>query len=121
MSARALLLVCILLGVIGQIALKRGINAVASHFSTPTSLILHSFLNPLVLLGFALYGVASVLWILVLARLPLSIAYTAISIGYVLVLLFSWLYLHEPITVSRVLAVALICGGFILLGFEMRA
>jgi multidrug transporter EmrE-like cation transporter len=120
-SARLLLFICILLGVIGQLALKRGINAVAVHYSAPASLILHSLLHPLVILGFALYGLASILWILVLARLPLSVAYPAISVGYVLVLLFSWFYLHEPITLNRVLAVALISAGFIILGLEIRS
>jgi multidrug transporter EmrE-like cation transporter len=121
MSPRILLFVCILLGVIGQLALKRGINAVAPRFSDPLPLILHSLLNPLVILGFALYGIASVLWILVLSKLPLSIAYPAISVGYVLILLFSWFYLNEPLTINRIVAVALISIGFIMLGFEIRS
>jgi multidrug transporter EmrE-like cation transporter len=120
MSAHILLFVSILLGVTGQLALKRGINADAPHFSTAASLILHSLLNPLVILGFVLYGLASVLWILVLAKLPLSIAYPAISVGYVLILFFSWFYLREPITLNRIVAVALISVGFIMLGFEIR-
>ncbi|MHA2621788.1 MAG: hypothetical protein V2G42_09020 [bacterium JZ-2024 1] len=121
MNARLLLFVCIALGVLGQVVLKKGISAVALQFSAPLTLILHSFAHPLVLLGFLLYGISSLLWILVLAKLPLSIAYPAISIGYVLILVFSWFYLHEDVTINRIVAVCLISIGFVMLGFEMRS
>lgn len=120
MSARFLLLVCILLGVFGQVALKKGISIVATRFTSPFPLILHSLAHPLVLFGFALYGVSSILWILVLARLPLSLAYPAISVGYVLILIFSWFFLHEPLTLPRVIGVLLISIGFVMLGVEMK-
>ena len=38
--------------------------------------------KPLVFAGFALYGLGAVLWLYVLARLPLSAAYPFVGIGF---------------------------------------
>jgi undecaprenyl phosphate-alpha-L-ara4N flippase subunit ArnE len=70
--------------------------------------------NPHILAGFALYGVASVLWIVVLSRAPLSLAYPLLSLGYVLVLLASAYVFGETIPAVRVAGIAAILVGLLL-------
>ena len=42
-------------------------------------------------------------------------AYPTVSIGYVLTFLVAAIVLHEPVTVTRVAGITLICGGVVLL------
>jgi len=116
--AKVLLYICILLGVVGQVLLKKGINEVAIAHPPLFNLIIQSLLNPPVIAGFLLYGISAILWIIVLSRVDLSVAYPTISVGYVLILLFSWFYLKEPLNWGRVVGVLLISAGVILLGWK---
>lgn len=118
--AKVLLYICILLGVVGQVLLKRGINEVAVSHPPIPALIVLSLRNPPVIAGFLLYGISAILWIIVLSRVDLSVAYPSISVGYVLILLFSWFYLKEPLNLARVAGVLLISAGVILLGWKPK-
>lgn len=61
--------------------------------------------------GLACYGLSVLLWIRVLARLDLSLAYPFVSLGFIATMLFGGLFLGETLTVSRVLGTLLIVGG----------
>ena len=59
--------------------------------------------QPLTLLSFplvaalAVYGVATVAWLAVLARVPLSLAFPFYGLAFLLVPLFAWALLREPL------------------------
>jgi multidrug transporter EmrE-like cation transporter len=65
--------------------------------------------------GLACYGISVVVWILALSRTPVSIAYPMLSIGYVVNLLAAAVLFREPLTLQKVIAVAIICIGVTLL------
>lgn len=111
-----LIFVAVCLGVVGQIMMKNGMNQVGAitHFGLGT--LVHVFSNPFVLLGFASYGLSSVVYLLALSRLDLSVAYPMIGLGYVLVVFFSWLVLREQVGLLRWLGVVLIVAGVWLVG-----
>jgi undecaprenyl phosphate-alpha-L-ara4N flippase subunit ArnE len=67
--------------------------------------------RPTLLAGFALVALAAVLWLVVLSRLEVSLAYPFLSLGFVLVLLFSRFWLGERVPPLRWLGVALIVLG----------
>ena len=98
------------LGTLGQIAFKFGAMEMANQ---PGTTLLDKIKWPLVV-GIALYGASTILYILALRRLELSFAYPLISIGYVLVLVASYFLFHESITWMRVGGVALILAGITL-------
>lgn len=70
--------------------------------------------NPYVLGGLGTFAASFFVWIKVLAVVPLSYAYPMVSLGYVLVFLFSWLFLGESLPAPRILGLVLIIGGIFL-------
>lgn len=102
----------------GQLLLKIGASspnvraAFAGGFSLASAFT--AVTSPLVLTGLAVYGASAVLWLLVLSKLPLSVAYPFVGLGFVVTLLFGWLVLGEQINVLRVAGTLLIVGGVVL-------
>ena len=67
------------------------------------------------LLGFTFYGVSLVVWILALTRVPVTIAYPMLSIGYIINALIARFWLGESLSTGGWLGIALICGGVALI------
>jgi drug/metabolite transporter (DMT)-like permease len=72
--------------------------------------------SPWVVGALAVTALALPIWLLVLGRLPLSYAYPLVSLSFVLVTLGGAALLHEPLNASRIVGVALIVAGVILVG-----
>lgn len=77
---------------------------------TFTSTIASGLTEPLVLLGLACYVTSSVLWLVVLSRVPLSVAYPFGALSYVLVVIVA-LITGEHVSALRWVGVVLIVGG----------
>jgi multidrug transporter EmrE-like cation transporter len=56
--------------------------------------------EPRVLAGVAAYAVSLIAWVLALSRVPVSVAYPMVSLGYVLTVLAAWWWLGESVTPS---------------------
>jgi drug/metabolite transporter (DMT)-like permease len=82
---------------------------------TPIFLVGKVFSNFKLFLGFTLFGLSSVVWLVVLSRVELSFAYPMVSMGYILTLLISWKFLGECISPMRWIAVCVICAGVAML------
>ena len=113
-GAYALLIVAILFGVVGQLSLKYGMSQ-RPDFRVKELLSLVT--NLPVVVGFLAYGFSTLLYFKVLESLDLSLAYPTVSLGYVLVVLFSKVFFHEPVSKARWAAVFIICLGVALVGF----
>jgi len=115
MQAFLLIFSNVILVVIGQTFIKKGVNSVGSFTEMPfLSFLITTFTTPLILIGISLYADSSVIWLMALSKVNLSVAYPALSMGYVLIILSSWLFLHESIGIIKLLGVAFICLGVIL-------
>ena len=103
----------VLLTVIGQILFKHGMNIVGRINNVRDALekLPQAFLNPYVLSGIAIYGFTTLVWLVILSRVKLSIAYPMLSSGYVLSILFSWLLFKESIPKVRIIGALIICIG----------
>ena len=122
MTLRILLLifVSVSLSAGAQILFRIGMTAVHARSaalgdSAPSTLLL-ALMNPAVLGGFVAYGVSALLWLFVLARTEVSVAYPFVGLGFVITMLAGWLLLHEPITTLRVIGTLLVCIGVALIG-----
>jgi small multidrug resistance pump len=69
------------------------------------------------LLGFCLYGGASVLYIVALRRIPMSRALPCTAVSYVAAALIGHYAFGEALGAMHLAAIALICGGVMVLAF----
>jgi multidrug transporter EmrE-like cation transporter len=65
-------------------------------------------------IGMFCYGTSLCVWLAALARAPVSIAYPMLSIGYVIVAFASTLWLGEALSPAKMMGIALICVGVVL-------
>ena len=119
MQTVLLVLVPVLIGVIGQLLLKKGMSAVGQFDFTDAGRIIPqfytAFTNPWVFAGFVFYFVSSLFWMIVLSRVELSVAYPLLSLGYVFVLLASFFLFNETVSPVRWLGVLVIMLGVTLI------
>ncbi len=109
-----LALVCVALGVVGQLCMKHGMAAVgAVEFGTgaPLTILGRVARSISVWSGLAAYGLSAMLWLVVLSRLPLSQAYPIIALGYVAIVLISRVAFNEPLSLAKLGGVLLIVAG----------
>ncbi len=116
MSDIFLIIINILLAVSGQTFIKQGMGKIGSFSDMPLmQFFQRALLSPLVILGLFLYIVSSFIWFMVLSRVELSVAYPALSLGYILVLAIGFFFLGETITLAKLAGVILICLGVFLI------
>ena len=64
--------------------------------------------------GMMCYAFSICVWLAALSKAPVSVAYPMLSLGYVVVAAASALWLGESLTLMKVLGIALICAGVLL-------
>jgi drug/metabolite transporter (DMT)-like permease len=107
----------VLLNALAQIGLKAATDTtgplvVGSGAMVRRSLELLSV--PWLWAALACYGLSLVVWLVGLSRVPVNQAYPLLSIGYVLNIGFAWWLLGEVPNVQRVLGIAVIVFGVVL-------
>jgi drug/metabolite transporter (DMT)-like permease len=106
--AYGMLLLNIVLLLAGQTVWKLGLDRLGGlHVHNAFQVIT----SPLIVTGAILYAIATLLWLAVLSRLPLSTAYPMQSLAYVLGLLLAWLLFGEAIPPNRWLGAGIILTG----------
>lgn len=75
-------------------------------------------LSPLFLLGAICYGAATLSWIAVLSRMPLSLAYPLQSLTYAIVMLAAWQLFGEVVPPSRWIGAGIILVGAFVVGLK---
>ena len=107
-----LLLSSITLGSCGQVLMKVG--ATNAQISNPIA-FLHTILNPFILVGLGAYVISSFIWLIVLTRLPLSVAYPFGALSYVFIVVAA-IFSGENVTIQRLLGVICIIIGILIVG-----
>ena len=100
--------------VYGQLILKWRIEKFGSlpdGFSEKIKFLLSLFLDFGILSGFIAGFLASLAWMAAMTKFDLSHAYPFMSLNFVVVLLLSGWLLNEPVTLQKILGVALIVAG----------
>ncbi|TLM73385.1 MAG: glycosyltransferase [Actinobacteria bacterium] len=110
----ALAFVAVMLGAVGQAFLRAGAGGVDASGVVETLAI--ALRDPRVIGGFLAYGFSTVLWLVVLSRLDLSVAYPIGAWGYVVVTIAA-VIAGEQVPPSRWAGVALIVLGILLVGW----
>ncbi len=102
------LIAVVLLGTIAQLALKRALDGAGSQLNLVQS--------PWAWSWFVSYVISTILWLLVLRRVPLSQAFPILGLQFALVPIASRLFLREQMAIEQWLGVATIVAGVILVG-----
>jgi multidrug transporter EmrE-like cation transporter len=110
----ALILVSVTLSAMAQIAFKLGVS------STPTAEVraifgpLAMLLAPGVIVGLALYGFGTIIWLRALGQVQLSQAYPFVGIGFALTTLAGWWFFGDDLSAKRVGGIVLVVCGIVL-------
>ncbi|TLS18293.1 MAG: 4-amino-4-deoxy-L-arabinose transferase [Betaproteobacteria bacterium] len=110
----SLILAGVILNAAGQLLLKAGTNAVGHfdfHLNNVLPIGLKLAFNPFILSGMVAYGVSLVVWIMALSRVPVSIAYPMLSIGYVINAFIAWHWFGEALSAQKLLGIGCIVLG----------
>jgi multidrug transporter EmrE-like cation transporter len=109
----------VLLNAAAQLLLKAGTNRVGEFaFSLDNLVPIGAKLvaNPPIIAGLGCYVVSVVVWILALSRVPVSVAYPMLSVGYIVNAFAAYLLFGESITVQKLVGI-----GFIVIGVFLVA
>ncbi len=116
-TALSIALLSVLLNAAAQLFLKAGTNVVGTvSFGDANTLntLMAIARVPWFWAGFACYGISLFTWIATLSRLPVSVAYPLVSIGYVVNALAAWWLFGESLTMQKLIGVGFIIIGVIL-------
>lgn len=108
-------IISILLGSLAQIFLKIAVNFSSSLCEQPLLSKIITLINSKMVIGLSLYAISLVLWFYVLGKLPVSKAYPLVSLGYVFVYVFAYLYLNESFSFLRCIGLTIIIAGVVLI------
>ena len=118
-AAFAFLMTGVLLNAAAQLLLKAGTNALGvltltreTWADTLVKMATQSYFA----LGIGCYALSVIVWIFGLSRVPVSMAYPLLSVGYVVNAVAAHLLFGEAVTLSRWLGI-----GFIVIGVTLVA
>jgi multidrug transporter EmrE-like cation transporter len=118
-STFVLVLVSVLLSSIAQLVLKEGMSSatvqMAGAQGVNLRLALAIALNYKILCGLLIYFASAAVWLFVLARIPVGLAYPFVGLGFVLTMLLAWLLRGETPSAMQVLGTLTICLGVTLM------
>jgi len=112
-----LLMTGVLLNAAAQLLLKAGTNAVGQFELSAQNILpvgLKLALEPHIAGGLACYVVSVAVWIVGLSRVPVSVAYPMLSVGYIVNALAAWYLFGESLTAQKLVGIAfIVCGVFL--------
>jgi multidrug transporter EmrE-like cation transporter len=128
MSATGFLLVLLTAGLTmaANLMLRAGIDAAGGFFASGVTDLLFGlmklFIQPLFTVGFVAYFLASIVWFRVVATEPLGLAYPVlVSLTFALVTAGAVLLFSEPLTLRKVVGLAVILAGIAIISIEKGA
>ncbi len=105
------------LSAIAQLVLKAGMSGFSSAgiFNKPLTLgtVWLVFTNWFVLGGLLLYFTSALVWLYVLSKVDVSVAYPFVGVGFIITMLSGYYFFYEPLTLVKVLGTLMIGVGII--------
>ena len=119
-----LLVISVALAVTAQLLLKSGMNIVgrigSGDLTTPGAVVSRVVDQPRVWGGLVLYGISAMFWLVVLSRIPLSVAYPFVGMSYVVVVASARFALNEQVPLLRWLGVIVVAIGIVMVGLSFK-
>jgi multidrug transporter EmrE-like cation transporter len=111
-----LAIISILIGAAGQLMLKYAASDLRIGGGILQTMI--SLVNMKMILAILCFVSSMLLWIFVLRKMELSVAYPMVSLGYVFVMFFSACFLQEGLYLTKLLGTGMIVAGVIVLNLR---
>jgi len=110
-----LVLLSVLLSSIAQIVLKGGMAGLSVPLGEGPGFGLRTAVaiacNVKVLAGLAIYFASAAVWLFVLARVAVGLAYPFVGLGFVMTMLLAWLIRGETPSAAQIIGTLTICAG----------
>jgi len=116
-QAIGMVLTSVAFGAVGQLVLKAGMSSLVQSYGKlqlSVDTFVHMATNPLLIVGIAIFGVSTLLWLFALAKADLSFAYPFLSLTYLAVLIGGAFFFKEQVTIPRVIGFAVIIAGVLI-------
>ncbi len=119
----ALIFVSVSLNAFAQVALRKAMLVAQPlpPLDTPIPFVMHLLGNIYLWGGMTFYALSIGLWLVVLAKVPVSAAYPMLSIGYVIAAVSGVVLLGEGVSLTRALGIGLICVGVLVVAQSASA
>ncbi len=115
MRLLSLILLSVGLSAIAQMLLKIGVDrSGAASQGESASGLFTMLMSPMVIGGLGLYGIGAMVWLFVLGKAPLSLAYPFVGIGFILTAALGMFVLDEGMSTGRIAGTLLIALGCVL-------
>ncbi|SRR5690348_13735861 len=72
--------------------------------------------SPAVLMGMACFGLSALVWLFVLAKIPVSTAYPFIAVGIIITVVGGRFLFAEPVSLLKLFGIALVVVGVVCVG-----
>jgi multidrug transporter EmrE-like cation transporter len=120
----ALVIVSVSLATAGHLTLKQAMDRVGRigtvQVNEPVKTIGRAAREPRLWVGLALFGISAVFWLVVLSRVPLSVAYPFAGLTYIVIVVLDRLLLDETVPALRFVGAAVVAIGIALIGLSSR-
>ena len=122
-----LVLASVLLSAAAQLILRIGMSSAAVQGALAqseqslfrTAIVIAT--SPLIILGLSCFIFSAVVWLLVLAHVDLSTAYPFVGLGLVITVASGYFILGEPMSATKLVGVAAIVFGVVLIGVSVSS
>lgn len=114
-----LILLTVTLSACAQLALKLGVAKPSMAHALQGGLVdalTAALTSPLIWSGLMIYGLSVAMWLWVLSKVDLSVAYPFVGVSFLITMAFGALLLNESVTPLRIVGTILIASGCILVG-----
>ena len=116
-----LILSSVTLNAFAQLFIRQGmlkLGQISIGMNELWNMIIQSLSNIYIWAGMMSYAVSILLWMVVLSKVNVSLAYPFLSIGYIVTAIIAYFAFGEPITVQKIAGIAIICVGVVVLTYS---
>ncbi|MBU0455160.1 MAG: SMR family transporter [Pseudomonadota bacterium] len=113
-----LVLICMVLNSVAQILLKAAMTRIgvfSFSFQNLVPIGMKVIASPFIWIGMVIYASSVFVWLLVLSRVDVGVAYPLTSIGFILTALAAYFFLGESLSLVRVAGIVVIIAGIYLI------
>ena len=108
----------------GHLTLKAAMTNIgrigSAQVGAPGETLGRAVREPLLWVGLLLFAISAVFWLVVLSRVPLSLAYPFAGLSYVVIVVADRYLLHEHVPSLRWLGAFVVAAGIAMIGLSSR-